>query len=179
MDSSSHKQLKNIANWMKELDYPCKLIKSSSEIPIDRLAIELSLNEKQDNKAWATLYLQPQEMLPEAPNSETLYRAVLEIPLETTASLTTLVDTMRTILYLNALSDLPGWQLNPVTFQLGFRLVQLLPDSAVQQIPILSWIGNAAFQVSLFLQAVKWVAEGQLTFIEFLEKSAKNPGSEE
>jgi hypothetical protein len=162
--------LERIQKILEQEEYECTWTRSSEGIPLDSLHVFLGVdNKRRERMLEITSFSQP--LSPELTRDEgTPFPARVRFRIELPFKIKDLAlnQVASLILFLNQYIDLPGFELNELEGTVYYRYVLLVHPDHITKILMMSILGAAILNLSLFSEMIESLADGKVTFNDLL-----------
>jgi len=150
--------------------YDCSLELANEKIPNDQLIVFLG-NDSSDREKILLVtaveqVMQGEESKPSEPYHLVHFHVVFPFTIAPLAA----SQTGSTILFINRLLELPGFEMGEIEEKVSYRYALFMHGKQVDKLLLFSIIGNIMMTLDLFSGIIESVATGQKTFNDLLEE---------
>jgi hypothetical protein len=170
MKKNSENILQQIQKDLLAERYDCTLELANEKIPNDQLIVFIG-NDASDREKILLITAVEQIMQGEESKApEPYYLVHFHVVLSFAVAPLAASQTGSTLLFINRLLELPGFELSEIEEKVNYRYVLFMHGAHVDKLLLFSIIGNIMMTLDLFGSIIESVAIGQKTFNDLLEE---------
>lgn len=170
--------LKEIQAILEKEQFESAFMEENNEIPLSRVLVFLGVDSKKRERI-VEITAKEQVLQDKKPSTNkgaenpTYFFIQYEYSFPFTVDDLALSQVSSLLLFLNQLSDFPGFELNELDNEVYFRYVWIVKKSGVDSKLVASIIGNILLHIELFSLSIERLAKGEVTFNDLLKDVLK------
>lgn len=162
--------LQKIQTLLEAEGVECLLLSATKNLPFDHLKVMLELDDKKRERLLEIVAL-PQQAQAEAVSPQVFnlpdriqFRVQLPFKVQDLA----LNQVASLLLFLNQLSDFPGFELDELEGGVAYRYVWISPSTLLDSPSLMSIVSAVMLNLRLFSDTIESLADGQTSFNDLL-----------